>query len=75
MTFPEPRASLRPSFGLMEGGLSFLVIDLLSVTYTQSVALTLVIRFTTLWFGVGVGLAFLLWITREFTNGPDHYNL
>ncbi|MHA2219075.1 MAG: lysylphosphatidylglycerol synthase transmembrane domain-containing protein [Candidatus Hodarchaeales archaeon] len=61
--------------GLMEGGLSFLVIDLLSVTYTQSVALTLVIRFTTLWFGVGVGLAFLLWITREFTNGPVNSNL
>ena len=52
--------------GLMEGGLEFLVIDLLSVDYTRSVALTLVIRFTTLWFGVGLGLLFLIWITSEF---------
>ncbi|PWI48912.1 hypothetical protein CEE45_04060 [Candidatus Heimdallarchaeota archaeon B3_Heim] len=57
--------------GLMEGGLEFLVIDLLNVKYTKSVALTLVIRFTTLWFGVGLGLLFLLWTTRELTGNHE----
>jgi uncharacterized protein (TIRG00374 family) len=51
--------------GLMEGGLGFLVIDILNVGFTVSVALTLVIRFTTLWFGVGLGLVFLLILTRD----------
>ncbi len=51
--------------GLMEGGLEFFVIDLLKIEYTLSVALTLLIRFTTLWFGVGIGLVFLLWSTKE----------
>jgi uncharacterized protein (TIRG00374 family) len=53
--------------GLMEGGLGFLVIDLLGVTTTKSVALTLVIRFTTLWFGVCLGLVFLLILTRDLS--------
>ncbi|MHA2033011.1 MAG: lysylphosphatidylglycerol synthase transmembrane domain-containing protein, partial [Candidatus Kariarchaeaceae archaeon] len=51
--------------GLMEGGLGFFVIDILNVGFTVSVALTLVIRFTTLWFGVGLGLVFLLILTRD----------
>ncbi|MCK4849083.1 MAG: flippase-like domain-containing protein [Candidatus Heimdallarchaeota archaeon] len=53
--------------GLMEGGLGFLVIDILNVSFTVSVALTLVIRFTTLWFGVGLGLVFLLILTRDLS--------
>ncbi|MHA2243686.1 MAG: lysylphosphatidylglycerol synthase transmembrane domain-containing protein [Candidatus Hodarchaeales archaeon] len=51
--------------GLMEGGLEFFLMDLLQTDYTLSVALTLLIRFTTLWFGVGIGLIFLLWSTKE----------
>jgi len=53
--------------GLMEGGLGFLVIDILNVSFTVSVALTLVIRFTTLWFGVGLGLVFLILLTRDLS--------
>ncbi|MFX1282164.1 MAG: lysylphosphatidylglycerol synthase transmembrane domain-containing protein [Promethearchaeota archaeon] len=54
--------------GLMEGGLEFFVIDLLEIEYTLSVALTLLIRFTTLWFGVGIGLVFLFWNIKTLKN-------
>lgn len=57
--------------GLMEGGLEFFVIDLLSVNYTLSVALTLLIRFTTLWFGVSIGLVFLLWSIKSIERESD----
>jgi uncharacterized protein (TIRG00374 family) len=61
--------------GLMEGGLEFLVIDLLNVNYTRSDALTLVIRFTTLWFGVGLGLLFLLWVSREVVDKNNKHSV
>jgi uncharacterized protein (TIRG00374 family) len=51
--------------GLMEGGLEFFAMNLLLIEYTRSVALTLLIRFTTLWFGVTLGLVFLLLVTRQ----------
>lgn len=57
--------------GIMEGGLGFLVIDILKVSLTISVALTLVIRFTTLWFGVGLGLVFLLIVVRDLSSNPN----
>lgn len=54
--------------GLMEGGLGLFVIDLLGVSASLSVALTLLIRLSTLWFGVCLGLIFLIWNINDINK-------
>ncbi len=54
--------------GVAEGAISYFLTTLLSITVSQAVFITVIFRFVTLWFGVSLGLLFLIWNIRRVSK-------
>ncbi|MFX0087337.1 MAG: YbhN family protein, partial [Candidatus Hodarchaeota archaeon] len=54
--------------GVVEGSMEIFMADLLAITTALAGALIILIRMTTLWFGVGLGVIFLLLMMRNINN-------
>ncbi len=57
--------------GVMEGSMEVFLADLLKIGTALAAALIILIRLTTLWFGVSLGLVFLLIITKKVEKTPE----
>ena len=57
--------------GVMEGSMELLLVNLLVISLSTAGALVILIRVTTLWFGVTLGLVFLLLITKRLGTDPS----
>jgi uncharacterized protein (TIRG00374 family) len=51
--------------GVMEGSMEILLVNFLAISLSTAGALVILVRLTTLWFGVSLGLVFLLLITKR----------
>ncbi|MFW9904555.1 MAG: YbhN family protein [Candidatus Thorarchaeota archaeon] len=51
--------------GVMEGSMELLLVNFLAINSSTAGALVILVRLTTLWFGVSLGLIFLLLITKR----------
>ncbi len=56
--------------GVMEGSMELFLVNLLVISLSTAGALVILIRMTTLWFGVTLGLVFLLLITQRLGKNP-----
>ena len=57
--------------GVMEGSMEVFLADLLKIGTALAGALIILIRLTTLWFGVGLGLAFLLIVVKRLEKPTE----
>ena len=51
--------------GVAEGSISYFLTSLFHLGLPQAIFITLLFRFATLWFGVSLGLGFLIWYVRS----------
>ncbi len=51
--------------GVAEGSITYFLTSLFHLGLPQAIFITLLFRFLTLWFGVSLGLAFLVWYVRS----------
>lgn len=58
--------------GVAEGSITYFLTQLFALQMPVAVFITLLFRFVTLWFGVSLGLIFLLTYLRSFTKREDH---
>lgn len=57
--------------GVAEGSISYFLSQFFSTTVAQSIFITLLFRFITLWFGVSLGLCFLVWYMRKYIKSSQ----
>lgn len=57
--------------GVMEGSMELFLVNLLVISLSTAGALVILIRSTTLWFGVALGLIFLLIVTQRLGEGTS----
>ena len=62
-------AFIPAGIGVAEGSLVSFLVLFFHITFTQAVFVSLVFRFTTLWFGVGLGIIFLVKMLKTGKSG------